>query len=773
MARRSSMAWRRLRRDSRHGSADCTFNTGDLRAISYYLYVTSRQTSELDDDLLNAYKVRLFFWLCKRLKCDGEFAFFTAIAVGRFGSDGQLTRLSGQEHGEPIMFNNSTVPYSYVEDKMIDRRIPCELHGIDEPTINLFRCVYVMGESFFISSIEQYLLRKNPDPNAPALKGVPASVRRALADLSALDFIKEAVDLSEDELRLLSLYRRINGCSKMAALYSEYSSEKKHEINREILDMPPRAYRTLTRSDSKIREFGFIDDDGLLSEDFYECLELQSFAPYFTDLITKDEKSPYPLDSFNVDKNAVMIMSRLLSGNESVSLLLYGKPGSGKTEFARAISHATGLKTLVFKNERELGNLKTSVIPRIACLLSFAQPDTVFIIDEADRVLKTRDFSFWGMLTPSENKGTVNRMLEANRNKIIWIVNFTNQIDESTLRRFNYSYRFDSMSREQLRSIAESKLEPLSLADATRGRILDLMEKYSVTGASVDNVVKTIKSLGAESDGITDCVQSVLKENSLLLNGKSQMRESVSSGYDTRALNASMRPEKIVSMIENAERFSEQAGGRSASARGGIRMLFYGLSGTGKTEFARYIAERLGKKILLKRASDILGMFVGESEKNIRDAFEEAARSKSILLFDEADSFFADRNGAEHSWERTQVNEFLTQMEEFPGILICTTNLKEIMDAAMNRRFHMIVEFKPLLAEGIRCLSERYFGKTMFSEEQLCRLEQYESVTPGDFGVLADRVRFMSADDVSAEYITEELCKMQDEKNSSGRRIGF
>ena len=101
-------------------------------------------------------------------------------------------------------------------------------------------------------------------------------------------------------------------------------------------------------------------------------------------------------------------------------------------------------------------------------------------------------------------------------------------------------------------------------------------------------------------------------------------------------------------MTQNALDYAE----RHENANNGIRMLFYGLSGTGKTELARYMSQKLEKDILLKRASDILGMFVGESEKNIRQAFEEAEQTNSILLFDEADSFFADRNNAQHIWER-------------------------------------------------------------------------------------------------------------------------
>ena len=210
-------------------------------------------------------------------------------------------------------------------------------------------------------------------------------------------------------------------------------------------------------------------------------------------------------------------------------------------------------------------------------------------------------------------------------------------------------------------------------------------------------------------------------------------------------------------------------------------MLFYGLSGTGKTELARYISEKLGKRILLKRASDIFGMFVGQNEKNIRDAFAEAENTDSILLFDEADSFFADRNQAQRSWERSTVNEFLTQMEEFSGILICTTNLRNIMDPAMQRRFHMLVEFKPMKYDGIKIMADRYFPAYHLSNKQIEELEDMESVTPGDFGALSSRIRFMNPDDVNSDYILEELKKLQTEKknqwnaenNSSKGKIGF
>ena len=91
--------------------------------------------------------------------------------------------------------------------------------------------------------------------------------------------------------------------------------------------------------------------------------------------------------------------------------------------------------------------------------------------------------------------------------------------------------------------------------------------------------------------------------------------------------------------------------------------------------------------MLVKRASDLLDMYVGQTEKSIAAMFDDARQRDAVLVLDEADSFLRDRRGAHRSWEVTQVNELLTQMEAFDGIFICTTNLMESLDAASLRRF--------------------------------------------------------------------------------------
>lgn len=368
----------------------------------------------------------------------------------------------------------------------------------------------------------------------------------------------------------------------------------------------------------------------------------------------------------------------------------------------------------------------------------------------------------------SPKKGIVNKMLENNVNKVIWILNYTDGLDDSTLRCFTYSIKFGEMPKTMLQSIAYSKLKNINVKGKLLNELVGLCGSYRVTGASITNMLKTVNSgVNENEEKIILDVKNMLEANSELLYGTSNIRKKLQDGYELEALNTSIAPNEIVEMIKNAVEYS-----RRAEIKTGIRMLFYGLSGTGKTEFARYIAESLDKKLILKKTSDILGKYVGENEQHIEEAFAEASTEDAILLFDEVDSFFANRLGANNSCERTMVNEFLIQMDDFNGLLICTTNIKELMNPAMQRRFHIMTEFKALNKNGIKTLLAKYFASFNFSKKDIAVLQEYNSVTPGDFNSLYGRIRFRPKENISNEYIITELLNMQREKTFS-RKIGF
>ena len=409
------------------------------------------------------------------------------------------------------------------------------------------------------------------------------------------------------------------------------------------------------------------------------------------------------------------------------------------------------------------------------CRLSFEKKNSVIIVDEAETLLKTRSF----MGTSLAQKGAVNQMLDKNNNKVIWILNYTRELDESTKRRMTYSVRFDGIGDEAMRKIAKSELEKAQVNEALRKKVVALFSKYKVTGASVKNVVKTLKSFAAgemtkaqEKEAFA-LAEDVLKANSTLVYGMEKKKNGgvVCDQYSETVLNTSVPADKIVQMIKNAAAFDK----KRKNSRTGIRILLYGLSGAGKTEFVKHIAQSLKKKVVLKRASDILDCWLGNTEKNIKEAFEKADVKNSILFFDEADTFFSNRADAMHSWERTQVNEFLVQMEEFDGLCVCATNLKDIMDPAMQRRFHMLVEFKPLKEEGVRTLLKNYFGNLDFTQEQVDAITRWQSATPGDFAQLYGRIRFMDADAVNSDFVACELQQIQKEKSFlvNGKVVGF
>lgn len=151
-------------------------------------------------------------------------------------------------------------------------------------------------------------------------------------------------------------------------------------------------------------------------------------------------------------------------------------------------------------------------------------------------------------------------------------------------------------------------------------------------------------------------------------------------------------------------------------------------------------------------------------------------KTNSILLIDEADSFLHGRGDNINRHNDSKVNEFLVQMERFPGILFCNTNLPDNLDSATDRRFHKKIGFNPLDKNGINLLLKSYFDKFDFSEEQTNEIYESGDVTPGDFGTLFGQLRFFAPEDLTSAYICEELKKLVRGKKRSWENthsIGF
>ena len=154
---------------------------------------------------------------------------------------------------------------------------------------------------------------------------------------------------------------------------------------------------------------------------------------------------------------------------------------------------------------------------------------------------------------------------------------------------------------------------------------------------------------------------------------------------------------EIVAYAKNRGRvFDDWGFGRLLPYGRGLSVLFSGPPGTGKTMAAGIVGGELGMDVFRVDLSRMVSKYIGETEKNLSKVFDEAGKSQSILLFDEADSLFAKRTGVNSAVDRyanLEVNYLLQRVEDFDGVTILTTNFEGSIDEAFRRRIKFRVVF--------------------------------------------------------------------------------
>ncbi|MFB4203114.1 AAA family ATPase [Arhodomonas sp. KWT2] len=445
------------------------------------------------------------------------------------------------------------------------------------------------------------------------------------------------------------------------------------------------------------------------------------------------------------------------------NVLLHGEPGLGKTEFARAVAQAAGLTLYEVPTTTRAGvPLKASMRLRAfkACQRLLAGRESVAVLfDDCDDALAATPMI---AVESGDDDGTgsagskawINELLESNTVPCVWVANDLGWVDSAHLRRFDYPLFFRSVPPVVRRRIAEAHMGGLDLPHAVFERVV--ANEHNTPAA----IAKAARVAG-RTDAKAVAVENVLRQTSLLLGGQpAGGRRNGIVPFDLSLLNANR---DLVALRDGL------------IARPSASLCFYGPPGTGKTAFARHLAESMGREVMVRRASSILGSYVGETERSIAAMFMEAAEMDAVLVLDEADSFLGDRRGAHQQWEVTQVNELLTQMEAFEGVFIATTNLKSNLDPASMRRFALKLRFDPL-APGQR---ERLFDATLAAlggEGEAARfadaLRQLDALTPGDFEAVAQRLHLLG-EPVDGERLYRELVDEVSEKGGTTRPVGF
>jgi transitional endoplasmic reticulum ATPase len=506
-----------------------------------------------------------------------------------------------------------------------------------------------------------------------------------------------------------------------------------------------------------------------------QCPESESFTSKFYRRIPE---STLPIGFHMVGQDKIQHVLKLLEKKSDLPahILLYGPPGTGKTSFAYAL--ASELKTaayeIVWEDENQSKQRRAAL--SVCLKMTKSGRGAIIIVDEADNMLNT--IGSWFMRGETQDKGWLNRIMEEPGARVIWITNSIDSVEDSVLRRFSFSICFKPFNRRQRVQVWNNVLcNHRASSCLGPAEIERLAAQYSVSAGVVDSAVRTALATAGRSEGnILTPVELALRSHATLQNRGIDVIEkgTLEQGYSLDGLNTNSDIEHLAAQLKRFDETLRSGSGESLN----LNLLFYGPPGTGKSALARYLADQIHRGVTCKRISDLQSMYVGEGEKNIRRAFKEAENDEAVLVIDEADSVLFSRERAQRSWEISFTNEFLTRMEHFRGILICTTNRLTDLDEASIRRFNRKIRFDYLTPEGNVVFYKKIIARLIPEppdEAIRAALRRLSNLAPGDFKNVRDRFSLVDPAILNHTQLVEALEEETKLKDAHSRKhsIGF
>jgi len=579
----------------------------------------------------------------------------------------------------------------------------------------------------------------------------PATLGLNIAKLQSL------VGLSDTDCRILEFVVMLHGdrmldeaCDWLGPVTTSATSG----VLAVLLDRPEEEVR------ASLTPHGFLARTGLVTVDRFGAMLLRSkfdlLSPKFADTLTSTQGdavellrgmvamgSPPQLDlkDYGYIEKSLAVLQPYLKGCiadrlAGVNVLLHGQPGTGKSQLAKVLAREFQCELLEIASEDPDGDPISGDRRLRAYRLTqtfFASRERALVLfDEVEDVFNPPEDSVSRSKTPVRaSKAWINRTLEGNVVPAIWVTNSIDGIDPAYIRRFDMVIEVPVPPRKKRETMLQEVCgKLLSASDAAR-----IAESESLAPAVLTRAAKVVGRIRAQvgGEGAAGALE-LLIDSTLTAQGHKSIR----------ATKSDLLPEIYDPAFIHADADLAQVAAGLAREKSG-RLCLYGPPGTGKSAYGRWLAETMGVPMMVRRASELLSKYAGDSEKNIARAFRIAEKEGALLLIDEVDSFLQDRRGAHAGWEVTLVNEMLTAMESFPGVLIASTNLMDGLDPAALRRFDLKVKFDFLRPDQSCELFRRYCAKLDLDpapEGVLDRLSRLRALTPGDFAAVLRQARF-------------------------------
>ena len=601
--------------------------------------------------------------------------------------------------------------------------------------------------------------------------------------------LKRLFHLSDEALDLVlylwlrdhhNMFFKIEKKSEMFDYFDSYDRGTFRRISL-IAGLEPETLHELCSKESALIKFQLVrmeesfrnSDLRIKRRELYLANEVSDFLYGFSDMsrIMDLKTAPKPcvdyaqISKTNPQSSFVLQMLKTHQKGSPLNILFYGREGTGKTELAKALAQELNLPLLAVGMGDESMNKESLLQTRLRSMLladwECERSGGIILMDEADLVLNQAE------------KGLLNIIFENLKTPVIWITNNIDSIENSTRRRFDYSLEFFTFSNKERVAIWQSVLKAQQAESILcDDEIESVAKEIPVMAGSITLAVRQAQLMQAADFSPLNVVREIATSHAKLLGISMGSQEAKGNEYNMECVRISSGDVKnidyVVPMLKNFD--AQWRASKLNGRRENLNIFLYGPPGTGKSAYAKHVAQDiLGRDLLVKRASDILGGIVGDTERNIREMFREAEQSDAILFIDEADSFFENRGNAKNHWEVTLVNEFICQMDSFNGMLIAATNYENVLDWAIRRRFQLKLSFDYMDSKQVSKTWTSFFGDKCPREVLAC-----DNVSISDFQNVRRKLAYVPADLRTRELITQNMLEeIANKDDHQGRRLGL
>lgn len=658
-----------------------------------------------------------------------------------------------QEQYETLYYLNKLLPRLKTM-KNFERDLILAAQKIKEDLVPGLKKLDAFGNSSKIrkvlAEIEQVLAKYGE--NYPKITPTPAQKN--------MDYLVHIFRLSKEECAVVYFLSAMQNNELLQECVREFGAdlEEEEDTLAMVAGLPKGLGNSLLNQDAPLMRLGI-----LFRTRYRGNLNLSSWVQEFIFSLHKNDAARYealigaPVPSKDeltakdfAYVEAAKLATRLMKQarhTKGFNILLYGTPGTGKSSFAQVLAQSAKLNLYpvgVCNNGEEEKNYRLQQLYRKQFLLKTVK-NTCLLLDEGEDIFSS--------LETRTSKVEINNLLENNEVPVIWTTNKIHRMDPAYIRRFTLAVCFEKPPVEMRQKIWNKYLSANKIT-YTKGDTLALAKKYEVQPSMIAGAAQAARM----AKGGLPTVQEHLSFMIQALNGgrKNPEEEKTNIRFYPALIHADMDLQALTTQLTRLGRLN-------------FSLCLYGASGTGKSAYARYLADKLGLEVVQRRASDLISCYVGETEQNIAKAFAQAREDKSLLIFDEADSFLRDRSTAARSWEVSSVNEMLTWMESHPYPFICTTNLMESLDPASLRRFSFKVKYNFLTSQQVKEAFDYFFGIKI----ALAETAGLDKLTPGDFTLVKNKAEILGTS-TQFSAVKEMLETEQKLKhNAYGNGIGF